>query len=407
MTKTDLFEIIANGENSGVEFKRDSIENRDLAKELVAFANFEGGHLLLGVEDDGAISGIVRDNLEQWVMNACRDKIRPELIPYFEILRNVDGDKSVAVVSVKRGYDVHQLWHNNHRTYCIRVGTQSREASSEELARLFQQRGSIRFEVQPISGSSIKDLDLRRLKEYFEVVRQQECPSLEDEAAWLPFLINTELMIEGDTVNPATAAGILLFGRTPNRYLPQTGIEAVVYAGTEKDFTAIERLSIRGPMVLLRSEKGELVENGIWEAARNFLQRHLSRELLDPQDRRIHRWDIPSDVLREAIINALVHRDYLLSATTIELSIYADRVEIVSPGRLPNGINPDRMRLGCRAARNQILKDTMRDYGYMEHMGMGIPRRIFRGMSEHNGTLPELIVGEEQFTIALSRTLRG
>ena len=75
-------------------------------------------------------------------------------------------------------------------------------------------------------------------------------------------------------------------------------------------------------------------------------------------------------------MNALVHRDYLLSGTDIELSVYSDRLEIISPGRLPNGITTERMRTGCRAARNQLLKDTMRDYGYLEHMGMGVPRKI-------------------------------
>ena len=89
MTRTELLELIANGENSGVEFQRDSVEDRGLAKELVAFANFEGGRVLLGVEDDGQISGISRDSLEEWVMTSCRDKIRPEIIPYFEIIRNI------------------------------------------------------------------------------------------------------------------------------------------------------------------------------------------------------------------------------------------------------------------------------------------------------------------------------
>lgn len=80
VTRTELLEMIANGENSGVEFKRDVIQNQDLAKELVAFSNFEGSSVLLGVEDDGTISGIARANLEEWVMTACRDKIRPAII---------------------------------------------------------------------------------------------------------------------------------------------------------------------------------------------------------------------------------------------------------------------------------------------------------------------------------------
>ncbi len=143
MTKAQLMEIIKNGENSGVEFKRDMIDNRGLAKEIVAFANLSGGRLLLGVDDDGSIVGISKPKLEEWVMTACRDKIRPELIPYFEIIRDVEPGKDVAVVHVERGWNVHNLWHNNHRSYSIRVGSQSREASPEELERLFQQRGTL------------------------------------------------------------------------------------------------------------------------------------------------------------------------------------------------------------------------------------------------------------------------
>ena len=405
MTRTELLELIANGENSGVEFERDTVENRGLAKELVAFANFEGGRVLLGVEDDGQISGISRDSLEEWVMTACRDKIRPEVIPYFEIIRNADGDKSVAVVTVQRGYSVHCLWHEQRRTYYIRAGSTSREAGIEELQRLSQQRGGIRWEVQPISGSTMRDLDLRRLTEYFSEIRSQNCPDVTDEAGWQRLLSNTELVASEEPGSPASAAGMLLFGRNPNRFLPQAGIDATAYPGVEKDFNWIERLSIRGPMVRL-GQGLNATESGSWEAARAFFERHLSREEMDQEDRRVRRWDIPSDVLREGVVNALVHRDYLLSATTIEVSIFLDRVEIVSPGRLPNGINPDRMRVGCRAARNQLVKDTLIDYGYMEHMGLGIPRKIVPGMLEHNGTAPDLIADPEmeEFKLRLWRS---
>jgi predicted HTH transcriptional regulator len=78
MTKTELLEIIKNGENSGIEYKRDTIKNHTLARELVAFANLDGGRIFLGIEDDGTVSGITRSNIEEWVMTTCRDKIRPE-----------------------------------------------------------------------------------------------------------------------------------------------------------------------------------------------------------------------------------------------------------------------------------------------------------------------------------------
>jgi len=159
MTRTELLEIVGNGENSGVEFKRDVLENHDLAKELVAFSNLNGGVVLLGVEDNGTISGITRTDLEGWVMSACRDKIRPATIPFFQTVRNIDPGKDVAIVRVTRGFDVHALWHNNGSRYYIRVGSQSREATQEELRRLFLQRGSIRAELQPVSGATMEDLD--------------------------------------------------------------------------------------------------------------------------------------------------------------------------------------------------------------------------------------------------------
>jgi ATP-dependent DNA helicase RecG len=99
------------------------------------------------------------------------------------------------------------------------------------------------------------------------------------------------------------------------------------------------------------------------------------------------------EAVREAVVNALVHRDYLLSATNIELSLYADRMEIISPGRLPNGITPARMLVGCRAPRNQLLKDVMKDYRCLEHAGMGIPRKIVKCMQEHNDTTREQAAG--------------
>jgi len=398
MTHTELLEIIHNGENSGVEFKRDVLQNHDLAKELVAFSNLSGGMVLLGVDDDGTVFGLTRADLEGWVMTACRDKIRPPIIPFFEVVRDVEPGKDIAIVSVTRGYDVHSLWHHNSNKYYIRVGSQSREAFPEELARLFQQRGSIRAELRPVSGAALADLDRRRLRDYFGRIRQQDVPPDNDDAGWRTLLINTEIMIE----EGATVGGLLLFGKTPNRFLPQGGIDAVAFPRLEKDYASRERAGLRGPMTPLLAADGAVTENGLVEQALEFVRRNTPvTAILENEARRIERRTYPPEVLREGIVNALIHRDYLLTGTDIELAIYSDRLEIVSPGRLPNGITPDRMRTGCRAARNQLLKDVMRDYGYLEHMGMGIPRKIIRGMRVHNGTEPDLVEGQEQFILRL------
>ena len=450
MNKTELREIINNGENSGVEFKRDTEDNRSLAKELVAFANLQGGRVLLGVEKNRTVFGLTRfdpgtgtgdtprtyDRLEEWVMQACRDKIRPEIIPYFEVIRDVEAGLDVAVVEVERGWSAHHRWHDQHRTYYIRVGSLSREASPEELERLFQQRGAFRLEIRPVSGSSIDDLDPRRLSEYFARVRSQSIPSdeppaewreraeaesrREDESRWREIfdlrlrewreeqrrvweslLVNTELLDSGER-HPATVAGLLLFGKNPKRYLPQSGIDAAAYDGPEKDYAARERTSLRGPMVALRAADATTVETGLVEQAVEFVRRNttVNAKLVDGA-RREDRWDYPEEAVREAVVNALVHRDYLLSATDIELSVYSDRLEIISPGRLPNGITPERMRVGCRAARNQLLKDVMCDYGYLEHMGMGVPRKILKAMREQNHTEPDLVEDGERFIVRL------
>jgi ATP-dependent DNA helicase RecG len=396
-TRTELLELINNGENSGVEFKRDVLENRALAKELVAFSNLSGGVVLLGVDDDGSVAGLARPNLEEWVMTACRDKIRPAIIPFFEIVRDVDQGRDVAVVRVTPGFDVHSVWHDSRNIYYIRVGSQSREPTPEELGRLFQQRGNFRAELRPVSGATLADLDSRRLREYFGRIRQQDMPADGDDAGWRTLLINTEIMVE----DGVTVSGLLLFGSTPNRYLSFAGLEAAAFQGPEKDYAARERMTIRGPMTPLFGDGG-LVDNGLVEQAVDFVRRNApGRTVMEGGVRRVDVPAYPVEVLREAIVNALIHRDYLLTSTDIELSLYSDRLEIVSPGRLPNGITPARMRTGCRAARNQLIKDIMRDYGYVENMGMGIPRKIIRGMRAHNGTEPELIEQEERFIVRL------
>lgn len=401
MKKTGLLELVRRGENPEVVFRPDTITNGALAKEMAALLNLQGGRVILGVEDNGSVTGITRDRLEEWVMTACRDKIRPELIPYYEIIRDVEPGKDVAIVQVDRGWAVHHVWHNNHRTFYIRVDTQSREASAEELERLFQQRGAFRLEVRGVSGSTAEDFDYRRLNDYFQRVRSQDTPKADDADAWQNLLLNTEFLIEEEDRKPATVAGLLLFCANPNRFLPQAGIDAVAYPGKEKDYAAKERLFIRGPMTALIGKDG-IVENGLVEQAVEFVRRNTQvAAALADGSRREQTWTYPEEAIRETIVNALVHRDYLLSGTTVELSIYEDRLEVVSPGRLPNGITPQRMITGCRSARNQLLKDVMRDYGYLEHMGMGVPRKIVKGMQKHNGTTPELIEDEELFAVRL------
>ncbi len=368
-------------------------------------------------------------------MQIGRDKIRPEIRPDFAVIHDVQPGRDVAAVEVQRGWNVHRVWHHQRSTYCIRVGSLSREASPEELERLFQQRGRFRLELRPVTGTSIADLDRRRLEDYFGQIRQQDKPEsrpsdewrrkttawargedathwrslvdykeqkwrAEQEAEWTALLVNTEFL-DDSARHPATVAGLLLFGSNPGRDLPHAKIDAASYFGSEKDYDARERRTLGGPLVPLHGSDGSVLEPGLVELAVEFVRRNIKTVTLEDGIRRKARWEYPEEAVREAIVNAIVHRDYLLSGTDIELSVYSDRIEVVSPGRLANGITPTRMRSGCRSARNLLLKDVMRDYGYLEHMGMGIPRKIIRSMRRHNGTEPELLEGDETFTLRL------
>jgi ATP-dependent DNA helicase RecG len=400
MNRTELMEIIRNGENSGVEFKRDDVQPVDLAKEIVAFLNFQGGIILLGIDDDGTIRGTTRQNLEEWVMNICRDKVKPEVIPYYEKVE-IEG-KVIAVCTFSQGLYVHHRWHNQHRYYYIRVGSTSREASPEELQRLFQQRGQIRFDLKSVSGATFDDLDMLRLKNYFRNIRGQDILP-DDVEAWQQLLFNTEIMVvDQDRIIPSVG-GILLFGKNPNHYLPQAGISAVAYKGQEKDYNTTERDIIRGPVVARFNEAGEIVDTGLVERSIEFVRRNTRSGAFLEGGRRIDKPDYPEEVIRETIVNAIAHRDYTISGTDIELSIYSDRLEVISPGRLPNTVTVERMKAGCRATRNELIKEILRDYHYVEATGLGVPRKIIAGMLKHNGIEPDLIGEEYSFMVRLWR----
>lgn len=402
MRHAELLELIRNGENSGVEFKLDLVDNADLAKEIVGFANFMGGVVLLGVADDGGIAGLTRPHLEEWVMELCRIKIDPPLIPYYELHREVEPGKDVAVVRVLPGPSKpYARVHHQRRIYFIRVGSTSREAGRDELERLFQDSGRLHYGAKPIPGATLADLDRRRLKNYFARIMGQTHPDDADQAGWERLLINLELMANsGGTVAP-TIDGLLLFGRQPRRFLPQAGLRAIAYAGLEPDYAARADQDLQAPIAPLLAETGELVETGLIEQALDFINRNTQPSARLVQGRREDRPAYPGEALREVIVNAVAHRDYAVAGADILLTIYADRLEVVSPGRLPNSATVEALKTGFRYARNQTLVNVLRDYRYVDFRGMGIRHKIIPAMRAHNDTEPDLIATEHSFTVRL------
>lgn len=405
MNRVELREVLRDGEGSGIEFKRDEVENHKLAAEFVAFANLAGGVVLLGVNDDGTIYGTTKGNLEEWVAELCRAKIDPPLIPYFTWFRDVEPGKNVAAVQVLRGPDKPYAWvHAGRRRYLIRIGTTNREATSEELERMFQAAGRVAYGAKPVAGAGLEQLDLRRLRDYFTGVLGGDAPTADATDDWTRLLVNLDLMVETEGVVAATIDGMLLFGRNPKRFLPQSGIRGLAFFGTDPDYATRADEDLRGPLVPLLDGDGEVVESGLVEQALDFVRRNTVSSATLVRGRRIDRDVYPAEALREIIVNALVHRDYSIIGTDIVVSLFVDRLEVASPGRLPNTVTIDGLRAGMRYARNQTLVNVMRDYRYVDFRGMGIRNKVIPGMLRHNGTEPQF---EERESLLLVRLLVG
>src|SRR5262249_6670590 len=144
------------------------------------------------------------------------------------------------------------------------------------------------------------------------------------------------------------------------------------------------------------------------EQALEFARRNMgSTATIDSGGRRQQRWDYPFEAIREAVVNAIAHRDYTITVADVELSIYSDRLEVISPGRLPNTVTVEKMRAGYRASRNELIKEVLRDYRYVEATGLGVPRKIVAGMKTHNGTEPDLIEDDDRFIVRLWQKRRA
>ena len=410
MNEIFLRELVFNGESSALEFKRDCIQPAELAKEMCALLNRSGGKILLGVEDDGTISGLTRSkqDVENWVMNIAQNNLRPAVIPDWSSVVLNDG-KIVAVIglelySFEKPYEAKS--GSSWEIY-IRSGTTSRVASREEIGRLYQDAEIVRYDRKSVPGTSIDGLDMYRIENYFKVILNRDAPDAADYKNWIRILLNLDILTEFEGELLVTAAGLLLFGKNPNRRLPQAGVTAAAFPGSEKDYDFIDNEIIRGPLVSSlskvssRMEDRLIIEKGIIDRAVDFVLRNVGSEAWLNGAMRVTRKKIPEDAVREAIVNAVVHRDYTLTGTDIEISLYSDRLEVISPGKLPNGATVEKIKEGVRVTRNEMLKDILRDYHYIEHQGMGVRNKIIASMREHNETEPDLIETEDRFIVRL------
>jgi ATP-dependent DNA helicase RecG len=380
-----LQERLRLGEDSRTEFKSVARSNfdlhvDDLASEVAAFANSGGGQIFLGVEDDGTPTGTgtmaQADALMRKVVQACRDRVRPAIA--CEVVKSLVGDATVLVVDVP-GFGPDRPYLVDGVLF-VRVGAQRQRGARDDLIRITQSL-DFHFDEQPVRGAALDDIDERAVETFLREA-YSEAPSTDMARRYLRTL---GCLDEGDG---PTVAGILFFGRDPQRWLPDATVSAVRFPGVDTTTEFLDRQELRG----------RLTEQ--FEGAAAFLSRHLS------MPSRVEGWErrergIPPEVLREALLNALAHRDYRMASQT-RLLVYEERVEISNPGDLLNRLTLESIRLGVSQRRNvRIAALLARAHTTRrESLGIGVPA-MFTLMRERGLPAPEFRIEGGHFRVTL------
>ncbi|MDQ3647625.1 MAG: putative DNA binding domain-containing protein [Actinomycetota bacterium] len=379
LARDDLATLVASGEDSFVEFKDPRVSNADLAKELCAFANSQGGRVLVGIDDDGGILDAAGLE-EERVMNIVRTSIDPPLVPTYQRVP-WDDVRTVVVVGVEPGAEKpYAVRSGESRRYFVRVGSTKREASREELVRLTQASGAVASDLRPVVGATLEDLDDALLSRRFAGRRSMSFEELGADQR-RQVLVAADIL-EAETGRP-TIGGLLCYGRQPQDRLPYAMVTCAAYPGAAV-----------GRELLDRFEASGRVEEQIEQAA-SFVERNLRApstvEGLTRHEEARH----PLESFREAVANAVAHRHYGIAGPS-HVRMFTDRVEVVSPGAPPNGVSPESMRVGVSVRRNEFILARLAELGVVDAVGRGVvllyEEAAARGLPE-----PEIAV-EENWT---------
>lgn len=356
-TEDTLNSLIEQGGNSSVEFKSSAVRPEGLAREIVAFSNGSGGTILIGVEDNGQITGTrEREDLEEWVANVARNNVIPAINP--QVYPVQYKEQTLFVVEVTRGQD--KPYQTIDGKFWIRVGSTNRMATKEELSRLFQQAGLIHFDTAPLEETSQPDLDSTKLQEYWSDYYNIDYLKLED-TEQIRLLINADIMVKSENNIQVSVGGMLIFGKQPQRKLPQSSIQFAVFNGTELTDELLDKHEIKGTLPEIIQQTKAKIET--------FLPNPSTIRGMKRDEQKA----IPGKVLREAIVNAVCHRDYSISNRKISVYLFKDRIEVASPGRLPNTLNIEKILTGNSAPRNHFLMKYLDNLKFIDGLGRGVP----------------------------------
>ncbi len=360
METAEILEIVSRGEDSKHQLKADFSNVNSLAAELVAFSNSEGGTIFIGVSDNGSFAGLKREDMErlnQLLSNAASQSVRPPINPQSENVLTPDG--LVMVVSVPQG--VSKPYMDNKAAFWVKSGSDKRRVTSrEEIRRMYQSARLIHGDEIPADNLTVADLDTDYFKEFLKDHIGEREP-LDKQDLSLPTILENMNLMKDEVLN---ISGALLFARDPSFRLPVFIVKAVSYPETEVDEKHyIDSQDITGKMSDMYRKSMNFVLGNI-----KHIQR--GRGVNSPGEP-----EIPKIVLEELLVNALIHRDYFVSAP-IRIFVFQDRVEIISPGHLPNNLTVENIKKGNSNIRNPILASFATKLLPYRGLGSGVIRAL-------------------------------
>ncbi len=368
MSRMSIDQLITSPEGKILEFKRDLSSPRPMLKTLLAFANTAGGRLIVGVDDDRRVNGVEHPlDEEERICSMIADSIAPRLVPNVELM-TVEG-KTVLVVEVfLSGLRPHYMKAEGPENgVYVRLGSTNRQADRELIAELRRTSEGIAFDELPMPQLSTEDLDLVSMKSLFHGDRK-----LGEEE-----LITLKLLTHEQGRLVPTKGAVLLFGKDRIRYFPDAWMQCGRFVGQDKAeiFDHIE----------LHDHLPQAVESILL-----FLKKHAMRGADFSEIRRKDVWSIPLGILREVVINALVHADYSQRGAPTRIAFFDDRIEVENPGILLPGMTIEDMKQGVSKIRNSVIARIFRELDLIEQWGSGV-RRIFKEAEEQNLPEPQIV----------------
>jgi ATP-dependent DNA helicase RecG len=380
MNEDELHQRLSAGRSAQLDWLADSPSVDSIAHMLIAFANAEGGQLFIGISGANATITGVRDasTMLNRVVQASL-AIQPRLImPQPEML-HLQG-KAVIVVDIPAGLPGVYAYSGR---YLKRVGEKNLPLSLLELQRLSYERGAFDFETEPVRRATLEDIDWDKARAYISRIRAGGEQEVER-----ALLRRGCLATIGDRLVP-TYAGLLLFGKDPQAFIRSASISAVRFPG--------ESMSDR----FIRADISGTLPEQI-DRAEHFLLEHLRKEVsIGKGMARTETLEYPLEAARELVVNAVAHRDYSISGDEIRLYLFANRLEVTSPGKLPGPVTLDNIR-DARFSRNPAIVQVLSDMGYIERLGYGVDR-VIALMQETNLPAPDFSENAGSFCARLHR----